>query len=83
MEIVTTVREFSERIHYHSIPDDTHIRVIIEDERQSTKDILPTINHERQKEILNCMPTEYEPEASMELIKIINNSRVNRNSIIF
>ncbi len=83
MEIVTTVREFSERMHYHSIPDDTNIRVIIEDKRQNTEDILPAINHDIQKEILNCMPTEYEPEASMELIEIINSSRVNRNSIVF
>lgn len=66
MEIITTVRDFSEQMHYHSIPADTHIRVIIEDQRQNTK-VSPAINHHRQKEIPGCTPSEYEPATSMEL----------------
>ncbi len=77
MEIVTRVRDFSEKMQYHSISSDTYIRVIIDDLWQNAKGALPQISHKRQKEMLNCMPTEYEPSASKELIEIISNSRIN------
>ena len=72
MEIVTRVRDFSEKIKYHRIPPETYIRVIIDKSEE-----LPIISHEEQKRILNLIPKEYEPGASEELTKIIGESHMN------
>lgn len=72
MEIITRVRDFSEKIKYHRIPPDTYIRVIID-----KSEALPIVSHEEQKRILNLIPKEYEPGASEELTKIIGESRMN------
>ena len=80
MEIITRVRDFSEKIKYHRIPPDTYIRVIIdkyEKETDGQRMLLPIITHEEQKRILNLIPKEYEPGASEELTKIIGESRMN------
>jgi len=36
MEIITRVRDFSEKIKYHRIPPDTYIRVIIDKAEKKT-----------------------------------------------
>ena len=80
MEIITRVRDFSEKIKYHRIPPDTYIRVIIDKSEKKTGNermLLPIITHEEQKRILNLIPKEYEPGASEELTKIIGGSRMN------
>ncbi|HDL89388.1 MAG TPA: hypothetical protein ENG14_00615 [Thermodesulforhabdus norvegica] len=80
MEIITRVRDFSEKIKYHRIPPDTYIRVIIDKAEKKTGNermLLPIITHEEQKRILNLIPKEYEPGASEELTKIIGESHVN------
>ena len=80
MEIITRVRDFSEKIKYHRIPPDTYIRVIIDKSEKKSgneKMLLPIITREEQKRILNLIPKEYEPGASEELRKIIGNSHMN------
>jgi hypothetical protein len=80
MEIITRVRDFSEKIKYHRIPADTYIRVIIDKSEKKTgnkKTPLPIITHEEQKRILNLIPKEYEPGASEELTKIIGESHMD------
>jgi hypothetical protein len=79
MEIVTRVRDFSEKIKYHRIPPDTYVRVIIDrsEKNSGNERMLPIISHEEQKRILNLIPKEYEPGASEELTKIISEARMN------
>ncbi len=79
MEIVTRVRDFSEKIKSHRIPPDTYVRVIIDRPENKTGNgrMLPVISHDEQKRILNLIPKEYEPSASEELTKIIGESRIN------
>lgn len=76
MEIVTRVRDFSEKIKYHRIPPDTYIRVIIDKSEE-----LPIISHEEQKRILNLIPKDYQSGASEELIKIIGESHMNTETL--
>lgn len=86
MEIMTTVRDFSEKMKYFHIPPDTYIRVIIDHSERKTsneKMVLPMITHEEQKRILNLIPKEYDPGASEELTKIIGESHVNTETLEF
>jgi len=83
MEIITTAKDFSQEIKYHRISPDTCIRVIIDNVGMKTgseRILLPIITHEEQKQILNLMPKEYEPESSEELIRIIAESHMNTNT---
>lgn len=80
MEIITRVRDFSEKIKYHRISPDTYIRVITDKSDKKTGNermLLSIITHEEQRRILNLIPKEYEPGASEELTKIIGESHTN------
>ena len=87
MEIRTTVRDFYEQIKYHRISPNTCIRIII-DELEYIKEenakienpLLPIITPEEQRYRLNFMPSEYHPEGSEELIRIIEESHINTDS---
>jgi hypothetical protein len=87
MEIITRVKDFPEKIRRHHISPDTYIRVIIDNHDTRLKDIyednllLPIIRPEEQRRLLNCIPSEYQPGASEELIKIIEESRINTDSL--
>ena len=87
MEIITTVKDFPEKIRSHHIPPDTYIRVIIDNHETNPKDIteddllLPVIKPEEQKRLLDFIPGEYQQGASEELIKIIEESRTNTDSL--
>ncbi|MGD2087604.1 MAG: hypothetical protein PVH61_15565 [Candidatus Aminicenantes bacterium] len=83
MEIITTVKDFPEKIRSHHISPDTYIRVIIDNHDTNTQDntLLPTMKPEEQRRLLNFIPKEYHPEASEELIKIIEESRINTDSL--
>jgi hypothetical protein len=87
MEIITTVKDFPEKIRSHHISPDTYIRVIIDNHDTKPKDItednllLPTMKPEEQRRLLNFIPDEYQPGASEELIKIIEESRTNTDSL--
>lgn len=76
MEIITTVRDFPEKIKYHRISPDTYIRVII-DKDETNVGSQGIITHEKQRQILNLMPKDYMEGASKELTSIIANSHVN------
>ncbi|MGR3317591.1 MAG: hypothetical protein ACUZ8O_03855 [Candidatus Anammoxibacter sp.] len=86
MEIKTTVSEFSKNIkHYHLQPD-TYIRVIVNDpDGESANAVesnkLPAITPKEQKRLLNLIPSIYQPKASEELIGIIEESRMNTDSL--
>ena len=83
MEIITTVRDFPEKIKVHDISPDTFIRVIINKAGKkdgSGKILLQIITHEEQKRMLDLIPKEYEPGASEELVKIIGESHVNTDT---
>jgi hypothetical protein len=83
MEIITTVKDFPEKIRSHHISPDTYIRVIIDNHDTKQKDItgenllLPTMEPKEQRRLLDSIPGEYQPGASEELIKIIEESRTN------
>ncbi len=87
MEIITTVKDFPVKIRSHHISPDTYIRVIIDDHDSKLGDIkgdtllLPVIRSEEQRRLLNSIPDQYQPGASQELIKIIEESRVNADSL--
>jgi hypothetical protein len=87
MEIITTVKDFPVKIGSHHISPDTYIRVIIDDHDSKLGDIkgdtllLPLIRPEEQRRLLNSIPDQYQPGASQELIKIIEESRVNADSL--
>jgi hypothetical protein len=87
MEIITTVKEFPEKIRSHHISPDTYIRVIIDNHNTRPKDInednllLPIMRPEEQRRLLNSIPGEYQPGASEELIKIIEESRINTDNL--
>ena len=77
MEIITKVRDFTEKIKQYSIPSDAYIRVIIGRDDSGLPEI---ITHEEQKRRLDLMPAGYEPGASEELIKIIQESHRNTDT---
>jgi len=87
MEIISTVKDFPVKIVSHHISPDTYIRVIIDDHDSKLGDIkgdtllLPLIRPEEQRRLLNSIPDQYQPGASKELIKIIEESRVNTDSL--
>lgn len=87
MEIITRVKDFPEKIRSHHISPDTYIRVIIDNQGTNTEDItgdntlLPIMKPEEQRRLLNFIPNEYHPEASEELIKIIEESRINTDNL--
>jgi len=84
MEIRTTVKDFPQQIKYHHISDNAYIRVIIlEPVEENTKirsSSLPIITPEEQRHQLNLMPSKYHPEASKEMIRIIEESRTNTDN---
>uniref|UniRef100_UPI004056AEBD hypothetical protein n=1 Tax=Candidatus Electronema sp. TaxID=2698783 RepID=UPI004056AEBD len=80
MEIITRVRDFSEKIKSYRIPQNSYVRVIIDRAEigdPEKKFFLPIITHEEQKRILNLLPKQYEPGASEKLEKIIRESHLN------
>jgi hypothetical protein len=87
MEIITTVKDFPVKIRNHHISPDTYIRVIIDDHDLKPGDIkgynllLPVIRAEEQRRLLDSIPQKYQPGASQELIKIIEESRFNTDSL--
>jgi hypothetical protein len=87
MEIITTVKDFPVKIRSHHISPDTYIRVIIDDDNSNPGDIkgdtllLPVIRPEEQRRLLNSLPNRYQAGASDELIKIIEESHVNTDSL--
>jgi hypothetical protein len=87
MEIITTVKDFPVKIKSHHISPDTYIRVIIDDQDLKSGDIkgdtllLPVIRPEEQRRLLNSIPNRYQVGASEELIKIIDESHVNTDSL--
>ncbi|MGD2088282.1 MAG: hypothetical protein PVH61_19040 [Candidatus Aminicenantes bacterium] len=87
MEIITTVKDFPEKIRSHHIPPETCIRVIIDNHdtepNHTIEDSLsvPTMKPEEQRRLLDFIPGEYQPGASEELIKIIEESRTNTESL--
>jgi hypothetical protein len=87
MEIITTVKDFPEKIRSHHISPDTSIRVIIDNHDTGPGNInedillLPIMRPEEQRRLLNFIPGEYRPGASEELIKIIEESRINTDNL--
>jgi len=86
MEIKTTVSKFYENVkHYHLQPD-THIRVIVSDPdanpaKAAENNRLPAITPEEQRRLLDLIPSEYQSEASEELIGIVEKSRINTDTL--
>ena len=87
MEIITRVKDFPGKIRSHHISPDTYIRVIIDNQDTNTEDItgdntlLPIMKPKEQRRLLNFIPNEYQQEASEELIKIIEESRINTDNL--
>jgi len=87
MEIITTVKDFPEKIRSHHISPDTYIRVIIDNHDTKPKHSfeyslsLPTMKPEEQRRLLDFIPAEYQPGASEELITIIEKSRTNTETL--
>lgn len=85
MELITTVRDFVEEMKHRHISLETHIRVIIDEPKTTTtpmmKDdcIAPIMTQEEQIRLLNLLPNDYDPEASEELIYIIETSHTNND----
>jgi len=82
MEIRTTLKDFSEKMKYYHFPPETYLRVIIDTDikiknRAGKNEALPFITPEKQRYFLNLIPGEYHKEASQELVKIIQQSRMN------
>ena len=46
------------------------------------KELLPLMTHEKQRHLLNLIPNEYHPDASQELINIIEHSHINTDDEI-
>ncbi len=87
MEIRTTVKNFSQQVKYHHISPDTYIRVIINELEPVVKEhtkigssILQMITPEEQRYRLNLLPSEYHPESSEELIRVIEESHTNTDN---
>lgn len=86
MEIITTVAEFTKQMEALRLPPNTSIRVTVDSGIQQTKEVeegvvLPKITPEEQRRLLNAIPKEYQEGASEELIEIIENSRVNTETV--
>jgi hypothetical protein len=81
MEIRTTLKDFPEKMKYYHFPPETYLRVIIDTDikmknRAGKNEALPFITPKEQRHLLNVIPGEYCPEASQELVKIIEQSRM-------
>jgi len=78
MELRTTVRNFVNEMTYHHISFDTHIRVIIDEALIPREHVpyemfsLPSITPTEQRQRLNCLPYDYDPQASDELITLLD-----------
>ncbi len=87
MELVTTIRDFTHDMTIRHLAPDTHVRVIIDDPDVSDdtdvspKGNLPQITIREQKQWLNRLPHEANLSASAELVRIIETSHVNTESI--
>ena len=87
MELLTTVRDFMKEVRYHQIAPDTHIRIIIYDSKTGWEPIhpsynmVPVISPEEQRRQLNLIPTDYDPDASKELIRLIETSHLNTDTL--
>ncbi len=83
MEFLTTVQNFAHDIQDHHLAPETHIRVIIYESKtgweqvSSTYIMLPIITPEEQRRRLQFIPHNYDPEASEELIHLIEQSHMN------
>lgn len=83
MELLTTVKNFAKDIQYHHLAPETHIRVIIYESRTGWEQVyparilLPIITPEEQRRRLQLIPRDYDPEASEELIHLIDRSHTN------
>ncbi|MCP4610671.1 MAG: hypothetical protein GY845_18335 [Planctomycetes bacterium] len=87
MELMTTVRDFAREATYRHLAPETHIRVIIDDPKISTKSRddddarFPHITPEEQLQLLNLLPRDYDPHASEKLIHLIETSHTNTETI--
>ncbi len=86
MEIKTTVREFSKNIKQYHLQPDTYIRVIVNDLTGESINVaesnkLPAITPEEQRRLLNLIQSEYQPDASEEMVGIIERSHTNTDSL--
>ena len=86
MEIKTTVRDFSKNIKQYHLQPGTYIRVIVNDRtgesaNAAEKNKLPAITPEEQRRLLNLIQSEYQPDASEELIEVIEKSHINTDSL--
>ena len=82
MEIMTTLKDFSDKIKYYHFPPETWLRVIIDADSKMKNSaernpVLPFITPEQQRYFLHFMPDEYYSDASHELTEIIEQSRMN------
>lgn len=83
MEVQTTVRNFVSDMTAYHISSDTRIRVIIDEppfRRESARTetfSVPSLTPTDQRQRLNDLPREYDPDASDELIAIIEASHLN------
>lgn len=87
MEVRTTVRNFANEMTAHHISFDTRIRVIIDDSQIRREpepykmSSVPSITPTAQRQRLNCLPHEYDPDASEELIAVIEAAHLNTDQI--
>ena len=87
MELRTTVRDFLKDATYHHIAPETPIRVIIDEPKTKTEAppyehiIFPKMTLDEQKRRLNLIQGAYDPDASTELIAIIEASHVNADAL--
>lgn len=83
MELTTTVKDFVREIRTRHIAPETRIRVIIDDSMMKSASLLfesprlPVISSKEQIRLLNLLPSEYMPENSEEIIRIIEHSHKN------
>lgn len=87
MELITTIRDFVKEVRYRHLAPETHIRIIIDEpeiastENVKVEAILPIMTPEEQVRLLNLLPNDYDPDASEELIHIIETSHTNTDTI--
>jgi hypothetical protein len=87
MELLTTVRDFSQEITVLNLAPETHIRVIIDESAMRTQseisgdEWLPPMTRDEQVSLLNRLPHDYDAHASEELIQLITTSHKNTEAI--
>lgn len=88
MEVQTTVRNFAHDMTAYRISPDTRIRVVIDETHLCSPHsaspepiIIPSLTPLEQRQLLNNLPHSYDPEASEELIAIIDSSHMNTEQI--